>query len=421
MKRMEQISLRFWLVLLAWAFCDGVQARQLSFSQADSLLVLRSHALKAARLDVTAAESQLAQSRSYDNPTMSVMYNVRNPNNHRWLDAGSTGEVDVQVSQPFAIGGQHAEQVRQSTALLKASTSQQTVIHRDLRTEVHTAMIDLYYQQQQAKVYDEEIASAEKVLAAYREQSDKGNIATMETQRIATMVYQLRKSRADLLLAASALAAQLRQLLVLPADEPLTIELDEDASIGTASALSLALQSDKASAAVDNLPEMQQMTHQTEAARHALRWQHSQSLPQIALQGEYDKNGNIGHNFFAVGLSVAVPLWNRNRGNIRSAQAAVDQAVVASDRQRLALLQQRRADLDIVRMYLKQLNEPTSELDTQLGQRLNAAEQQFMNRHITLIEFVDLYANYRDTMLARLDAKSQMLQAAERLKLTWGE
>ena len=418
MKRMEQISLRFWLVLLAWAFCDGVQARQLSFSQADSLLVLRSHALKAARLDVTAAESQLAQSR---NPTMSVMYNVRNPNNHRWLDSGSTGEVDVQVSQPFAIGGQHAEQVRQSTALLKASTSQQTVIHRDLRTEVHTAMIDLYYQQQQAKVYDEEIASAEKVLAAYREQSDKGNIATMETQRIATMVYQLRKSRADLLLAASALAAQLRQLLVLPADEPLTIELDEDASIGTASALSLALQSDKASAAVDNLPEMQQMTHQTEAARHALRWQHSQSLPQIALQGEYDKNGNIGHNFFAVGLSVAVPLWNRNRGNIRSSQAAVDQAVVASDRQRLALLQQRRADLDIVRMYLKQLNEPTSELDTQLGQMLNAAEQQFMNRHITLIEFVDLYANYRDTMLARLDAKSQMLQAAERLKLTWGE
>ena len=72
-------------------------------------------------------------------------------------------------------------------------------------------------------------------------------------------------------------------------------------------------------------------------------------------------------------------------------------------------------------MYLKQLNEPTSELDTQLGQMLNAAEQQFMNRHITLIEFVDLYANYRDTMLARLDAKSQMLQAAERLKLTWGE
>jgi hypothetical protein len=51
---------------------------------------------------------------------------------------------------------------------------------------------------------------------------------------------------------------------------------------------------------------------------------------------------------------------------------------------------------------------------------LQAAEQQFMSRHISLIEFVDLYANYRDTMLARLDAKSQALQAAERLKMVWG-
>ncbi|MDD7251768.1 MAG: hypothetical protein PUH21_07150 [Prevotellaceae bacterium] len=50
---------------------------------------------------------------------------------------------------------------------------------------------------------------------------------------------------------------------------------------------------------------------------------------------------------------------------------------------------------------------------------LHAAEQQFMSRHITLVEFVDLYANYRDTMLARLDAKNKMLQAAERLKITW--
>jgi len=35
--------------------------------------------------------------------------------------------------------------------------------------------------------------------------------------------------------------------------------------------------------------------------------------------------------------------------------------------------------------------------------------------------FVDLYVNYRDTMLARLDAKNKPLQAAERLKLVWGK
>lgn len=421
MKKQSNMKIRFLLMLLvAWVCCDGTRAERLSFSEADSLLVMHNPALRSARLDVSAAEGLLEQSRRYDNPTMGVMYNVQNPNNHRWFDTGRTGEIDIQVSQPFAIGGQHAEQVKQSAALLEASHSQLLVTQRDLRTEVHTAMVDLYYQQRQAKVYDEEIASAEKILAAYREQSEKGNIAAMETQRIATMVYQLRKSRADLLLEASALEAQLRQLLAIPGSEPLTVDLDEQAAIANASGLYLALQANK-SAAPDTLPEMELLSHQTEAAQHALRWQHSQGLPKMAVQGEYDKNGGIGHNYFAVGLSVTVPLWNRNRGNIRSAKAAVEQVVIDKERQQLALTQQRQADLDIVGQYLKQLAEPTPTLDNDLGMMLHAAEQQFMSRHISLVEFVDLYGNYRDTMLARLDAKSKMLQAAERLKIMWNK
>ena len=131
-----------------------------------------------------------------------------------WI-AATMGEVDVQVSQPFAIGGQHAEQVRQNKALLQASQSQLQATHRDLRTQVHTMMIDLYYQQRQAEAYDVEIASLEKILAVYREQSAKGNISEIETQRIASMAYQLGKSRADLMVAASALQSQLRLILAI--------------------------------------------------------------------------------------------------------------------------------------------------------------------------------------------------------------
>lgn len=406
------------MLFVAWACCDGARAGRISFAKADSLLAQRNPVLRSARLDVTVADGLLTQSRSYDNPTVNVMYNVQNPTNRRWFDPGSTGEVDVQVSQPFAIGGQHAEQVRQNTSLLNASYSQLLVTQRDLRTEVHTAMIALYYQQRQARVYDEEIASAEKILTACREQSEKGNVAAMETQRIATMVYQLRKSQTDLLLEAAALETQLRQLLALPGIESITVDLDEQAAVAQASRLYLTLHSDK-SPVLDTLPEIQLTDHRAEAAQHALRWQHSQSLPQMAVQGEYDKNGSIGHNYFAVGLSVAVPLWNRNRGNIRSAQAALEQAAIDKEQQRLALTLQRQTDLDIVGKYLKQLAEPASSLNKSLSQMLLAAEQQFMSRHISLVEFVDLYINYRDTMLAHLDAQSKMLQAAERLKVVW--
>ena len=420
MKTISISLIRCWLLLSGFMLPHMLWAQKLSFSQADSLLVARNHDLKTARWDVSAAEGQLAQSRRYDNPSVSIMYNVRNPNNRRWLDAGHDGEVDVQLSQPFAIGGQHAEQVRQNQSLLQAARYQLQATKRDLRTQIHTALIDLYYQQRQAEVYDLEISSAEKILAACREQSDKGNIAAIETQRIATMVYQLSKSRTDLLLSVSALRSQLCLALGLQGATTLRADINEESAIAEASQIYLSLKGLNA-AQTDTLPELQALNSQTEAARHALKWQRSQALPQMAVQGEYDKNGSIGHNYFAMGLSVAVPLWNHNRGNIRSAEAAVEQAAIAADRQRLAIKEQRQADLDIVSQYLRQLSQPSASLDTDMTAMLRSAEQQFMSRHITLVEFVDLYANYRDTMLARLDAKNKALQAAERLRLMWGK
>lgn len=52
------------------------------------------------------------------------------------------------------------------------------------------------------------------------------------------------------------------------------------------------------------------------------------ALSRIALNDEWDKNGSVGHNFFAVGATVSVPLWNRNQGNIRSAKAQHAQATI---------------------------------------------------------------------------------------------
>ena len=422
MRKMKEIRIKEAIALLCVWTCGcqvSALAQHLSLRQADSLLVVHSHDIKSAQWDVVAAEGQLAQSRRYDNPTMSMMYNVRNPNNRRWFDAGHDGEVDIQVSQPFAIGGQHAEQVRQNTALLQAARCQLQVTERDIRTQVHTSLIDLYYQQREAEAYDEEIASADKILAVYREQSTKGNIAEIETQRIATMVYQLRKSRADLLLAASDLQSRLRLMLGIKSTEPIVPDIDEQKALTEASRIYLTLQGNHPVIQADTLPELQSLLSQTDAAHHTLKWRRSQALPQMAVQGEYDKNGNIGHNFYTIGLSIAIPLWNHNSGNIRSAEAAVKQADIAADRQRLSLVQQRQADLDIVGQYLRQISQPSSALATDMTAMLHAAEQQFMSRHITLVEFVDLYANYRDTMLARLDAKNKMLQAAERLKITW--
>ena len=56
-----------------------------------------------------------------------------------------------------------------------------------------------------------------------------------------------------------------------------------------------------------------------EASKANLKLQRSLSAPEFAIQGIYDRAGNFINNNFAVGLSCSVPIFNRNQGNIKSA------------------------------------------------------------------------------------------------------
>lgn len=47
---------------------------------------------------------------------------------------------------------------------------------------------------------------------------------------------------------------------------------------------------------------------------------------------------------------------------------------------------------------------------------LLAAEEQFLKRNISVVEFVDLYSSYRDTNFMMEDGKAQLFKSNEELK-----
>lgn len=65
--------------------------------------------------------------------------------------------------------------------------------------------------------------------------------------------------------------------------------------------------------------------NQAEQAKASLDVSKSQAWPEVHITGQYDRNADYFPNYFAVGVSLSVPLFNRNQGNIRSAKARIAQ------------------------------------------------------------------------------------------------
>lgn len=407
----------------------GVQAqgRRLTIDEVDSLAAQHNLQLKTLQLEVDAAEGQLAQARKYENSEVQLMHNIQNPNNRRWFDVGYDGETDVQISQPIPIGGQYKNKVKQARASLNATKAGYQAEKINVRWEARTAFIDLYNVQQKLKVYDKEIASVEKIRKAFDEQAAKGNVSKMETFRIAAMLNQLRGEKMELMLQENNIQKDLKLLLNLKDEAEKVAEMDENAAIcGVAELLAklqakqqaeiLPAQSSVLSSFLQNHPEIVQAKYQEESAQHAVSVEKSEALPRISLNGEWDKNGSIGHNFFAVGATISLPLWNRNQGNIRSAKAQYAQASIERQQRENELQASFRLHYQATLQNLNLVEEQKQQLSTSIEQLLSAAEEQFLKRNISVIEFVDLYGSYRDTQFMLQDAKAQLLKSCEELK-----
>ena len=404
---------RYYILALFLAGIQYASAQQtLTFARADSLLQNNLQGRIDSK-DVDAAKAVLQQSRSYENPEVQLMHNLVNPTNHRWLDTGKTGEDDIQLSQPIAIGGQHKRIVEQNEALVKAAEANRQLSLADRRRALHETIIDIYVLQQKEEVSQRQIASASAILTAYSQQTAKGNIPALETFRIKTMVSGLEQDLTSLKLQEQDLWKDVKtQIDVTPQPcRPEATSLDED----------LLLLRQRMEATTLLHPEMSSAVASEEAAEKAWKAEKANALPKISLQAEYDKNGSIGHNFVAFGASVAVPLWNHNKGNIAAARAAYDQATLKKDLLRSTLLNQWQTDYTNAVTWKETVDKQSKDLGDELEKGMKATETQMLHHNISILEFVDYYNNYKDVKYQLLDAQSELLKAHEAIKFDLAE
>jgi len=417
-KQMYRPVLLILLMIRVWTGVAQEGVVRLSLDDALERFAACNLSLIAERYHVDMAEAQVTQAKLFENPVVSFEQNVYNRNNGKYFDLGKEGEAVVEIEQLIYIAGQRNKRVRLEKLNKEMAVYQFEEVIRTLRGELKEKFVDLYYTRKSLSVYDREIGYLSTVLDVYKEQNAKGNVSLLEKSRIQALLLSLKQERNGISNEAVALEGDLRLLLGLKREEVPEPLFDESA-LDRIELEKLPLA--ELSARMAGRPDLKQAEAGIRASEADVRQQRSLAFPEVSLKGAYDRAGNFCNNYFAIGLSVSVPLFNRNQGNIKSARLSVLRNNTLAEQAR------RQADNELFACYtklakaLELYRSSDYELERDFDRIIEGVNAGFRKRNISLLEFIDYYEAYKETCLQLYEMKRDVVMAAEGLNTIVGD
>ncbi len=367
---------------------------------------LRHHLLlNAKQKEVEVAKASLAQEKLWENPQISLSHNINNPVTHRYFEFNKEGQTDIQISQRIYIAGQRGERMRMASEEMSRAQYGQLDAERLMRKELSGQMVQLFTLQQKVDVVQKEVLSMDTILQAYEEQKAKGNVSSIEIMRISGLRLQLLQEKAELMAGITRLQQSIRLMGGLDAQTVIVPKIDYAANAAMLEKIQLSTMKRELS----DRSDIRADEHEVKSAEHHVKLQKANALPEINLTGEWDKNGSIGRNFFAFGVTFSLPVLNRNQGNIRAARASLNSKRLLQDWN----LRQAHSEMEIawekLQMDLAIVKEAEKHQGMEIDRMLEEVQAQYMKRNISLLELADYYQTYKNTHFLMMDSQKDVL------------
>lgn len=361
--------------------------------------------LNAKQKEVEVAKASLAQEKLWENPQVSLSHNINNPVTHRYFEFNKEGQTDIQISQRIYIAGQRGERIRMASEEMSRAQYGQLDAERLMRKELSGQMVQLFTLQQKVDVVQKEVLSMDTILQAYEEQKAKGNVSSIEIMRISGLRLQLLQEKAELMADITRLQQSIRLMGGLDAQTVIVPKIDYAANAAMLEKIQLSTMKRELS----DRSDIRADEHEVKSAEHHVKLQKANALPEINLTGEWDKNGSIGRNFFALGVTFSLPVLNRNQGNIRAARASLNSKRLLQDWNLRQAHSEMETAWEKLQMDLAIVKEAEKHQGMEIDRMLEEVQAQYMKRNISLLELADYYQTYKNTHFLMMDSQKEVL------------
>ncbi|MDQ3844658.1 MAG: TolC family protein [Bacteroidota bacterium] len=393
---------------------------QLSLGDAEKLFLQKNLLLLAAHYNVDATQALIRQARLWDNPTLVTDQNLYDGRffRHSKLPGSNepNGQVYIQVQQLIRTGGKISKLTDMASTNARISELQLEALIHNLRYTVRTDFYHLAQLHSALTLYEQEGTQISKLLYAMQAQLKAGNIAQKDFLRIQALQLSVLQEATGYKNEIADVQAELKMLLSIKENvyiKPLVPAAKVSLQIP---ALDSLLQYAKNNNP-DYLLEQTNLLYQ----QQNLRYQQALRKPDVTAGVEYDKANSYTPNYYGLTLSLPLPVFNRNQGNIAAAGFSVkqEQTLVSQKEQRLIVDLQHALNTIYLQQQLQQSID--QEFPNKYDKLIQNAIAAYQQRQLGLLEFIDLFETYKDTQLKLLQQQYNLQKAKEDLNLITGK
>lgn len=285
-------------------------AGPLTLQSALALAMKANPELSAAQYELQAVEASVLQAGVLPNPSLELgVEDTRR----------QTRESTLQLSQSIELGGKRSARTTAAERGRDAAMAELNAKRAEVRAAVIAGFFDVLSAQERMRLAQESVELAQRATTIASKRVASGKVSPVEETKArvaeSSVRLELAQARSELVSARKRLSATWGN--PAPRFEMVDGQLDIVPELPELSILSQRLVT---------APVLTRARHEVDRRQALAQVERSQRIPDLTVSLGVKRSEELGRNQAVIGLSVPLPLFNSNRGNVLESLRRVDKA-----------------------------------------------------------------------------------------------
>lgn len=388
---------------------------ELTYPEAVGILLQQSLPLLSAHFEVEASEGELLQSRAWNNPHFNWNQDLYSAERNEYFN--QKNQRLIQMDFMFSVSGKHARGVKLAKIGLEQNQLMYENTKRSLVYEVGLKFHQLMMLQKRNDLYKVVFSQFKTLIDAYEIQYKVGEIPGSELIRLKSELLTLQNSIVNNQNETEKEMSDLRALLNM---RPEVTLVAKESTLAIPDPVQLDLE-ELYIHAEGNRPDYLARLKEISYQEMNLKLQTSKSIPDLMVGYQpHDKGSNYVRPYTGLVVEMDIPIFNRNQGNIASSKAEVSKSKADAEHALNSLQNEISSSLNKFFHSKSALDNYDIGFLKELESLNNSALQNYNNKNINILQYLDMQRTYINTMSEYLGLKSEIVQRVIDIEFTTG-
>lgn len=393
---------------------EAVERRDtITLRQALALALMKNPELAVYSWDIRAAEARILQAKVLPNPEMEI--EVEEFGGSGETQGFDAAKMSIVLSQVIELGGKRAKRRNTATLEMEVAAWKYEAKRLDILTDTTQRLIDVLAAQQKLELAESELGIASNVHHAVSERVKAGKDSPLESIK---SKGELASSKLTVIQAARNLAENRQRLAAMWGSKQAVF----DKAVGSWPEMPKEIPRYKdIEQRLDQNPEMERALVDLNLAKASLATEKAARIPDLELVTGVEQSEAEDDLTFIAGVGVQIPVFDRNQGGIKEAQASVEKAKQNKKATEVSLHAELRAAYETLTYTKHATLTLAGEVLPAAQEAFSAAEEGYRAGKFSYLDVLDAQRTLFEAKSILLEVRTEYHKSLAKLERLTGE